>query len=163
MYFFVQWSFDRGFIRYVEDRENQLINGLVNELSAMHAADAGWDKLAASPERWLQLVKSAVGSTLSEKRLALLGKRIQEEGWPPRHLPKSPTGLPLPLEFRTRLMDAQQQIIYGMADEPLSELELHPIKNGSGETVGYLGMRKEGAEFSAARDLQFSQPTVLLH
>lgn len=157
MYLFVQWSFDRGFIRYVEERENQLINGLVNELSSIHAADAGWNKLAASPGRWLQLVKSAVGSTLTEERLASRASLIQEEGWPPRHMPQPPSGLPLPLEFRTRLMGAQQQMIYGPTDEPRSELELHPIKDGNGETVGYLGMRKEGAAFSVARDLQFSQ------
>lgn len=157
MYFFVQWSFDRGFIRYVEEREHQLTDGLVNELSVIHAADAGWDKLAASPGRWLQLVKSALGAPLTEKRLAHHARRIQEEGWPPRHLPQPPAGLPQPLEWRTRLLDAQYQQIYGPIDEPLSELELHLIKDDSGETVGYLGMRKEGAAFSAARDLQFSE------
>lgn len=157
MYLFVQWSFDRGFLRYVYERESQLTGGLVNELGSIHGAEGGWEKLAASPERWLQLVTSATGQHLTGKRLESRVQHVREEGWPPRDMSPPPVGLPQPLEWRIRLLDERQQVIYGAPDEPLSELELHPIKDDRAATVGYLGMRKEGSEFSTARDLQFSK------
>ncbi|KAA3630558.1 MAG: HAMP domain-containing protein [Proteobacteria bacterium] len=157
MYLFVQWSFDREFIRYVDEREGQLIDGLIDELSLVHAEDGGWEKLASSPERWVQLVTSAVGLTLTGKRLARIAGLLREGGWPPKRLPQPPEGVPRPLEWRSRLMDAHYQVIYGPADEPLSELELHPIDNEEGETIGYLGMRKDDAAFTAAHALQFSR------
>lgn len=157
MYFFVQWSFDRGFIRYVYERESQLTEGLVNELSHIYATDGGWERLATSPERWLQLVTSAVGLPLTGERLERRAQRLREMGWPPRQLQAPPAGLPQPLEWRIRLLDAQRQMIYGRGNEPLSELDLHPIKNDSGDIVGYLGVQQDDAAFSAARDLQFSK------
>ncbi|AKH20384.1 ATP-binding protein [Sedimenticola thiotaurini] len=157
MYLFVQWSFDRGFIRYIDEHENQLAESLVIELSAIYAEDGGWDKLAAFPERWLQLVTSSVGLPLTGDRLRHRAERLMENGWPPRHLPHPPAGLPQPFEWRTRLLDAEQRMIYGPRDQPLRELELRPIKNPDGKVVGYLGVERESAMFSAARDLQFSR------
>lgn len=157
MYFFVQWSFDRGFIRYVYERESQLTESLVNELSHIHTTEGGWQKLAASPERWLRLVTSVVGPPLTGERLERRVQRLREMGWPPRHSPPPSAGLPTPLEWRIRLLDAQRQMIYGREDEPLSKMDLHPIKNDSGEILGYLGVQQDDAAFSAARDLQFSR------
>ncbi len=157
MYLFVQWSFDREFIRYVDEREAKLTDSLVNQLGAIHAEDGGWEQLAASPERWLQLVSSTVGLPLTGRRLERHAKLLQEEGWPPKRLPQPPAGVPQPLQWRSRLLDANHRPIYGPADEPLSELELYPIEDDHGETVGYFGMKKDDAVFSAAHDLQFSE------
>lgn len=157
MYLFVQWSFDRGFIRYIDEHESQLADSLVRELSVIYAEDGGWNKLAASPERWLRLVTSSVGLPLTRDRLRHRAERLLNNGWPPRGLPRPPSGLPQPFEWRTRLLDAEQRMIYGPRDEPLSKLELRPIKSSDGSVVGYLGIEKESAMFSAARDLQFSK------
>lgn len=155
MYLFVQWSFDRGFIRYVEQREQQLIDGLVQELAAVHATDGGWEALALSSRRWFLLVMSAVGHPLRGHRLEDALKRIQANEWPPRTLPQTPSGLPQPLEWRIRLLDARHRVIYGRSDEPLSALKLHPINSGE-EVVGYLGMREDDSVIFATRDLQFA-------
>jgi len=157
MYLFVQWSFDAGFIRYVEERESQFIESLTDQLGDIYVADGGWDELAASPERWLQLVTSTVGMPMTGQRLAHQADRIRREGWPPRLRFQPPAGLPRPLEWRTRLLDEQHRLIYGHPGEPLSDLKLYPIKRGDRQIVGFLGVEKDGAAFSAARDLQFSE------
>ncbi|RTE65114.1 HAMP domain-containing protein [Amphritea opalescens] len=157
MFLFVQWSFDRGFIRYIDEREQQITDSLVDELATVYTADGGWDKLASSPVRWLQLVTSVVGMPLTGKRLERRAQHIIDQGWPPKQAQKPPEGVPEPLELRMRLLDAQSKVIYGSADEPLSELVLYPVIIDNGVTVGFLGLVKDKTVFSAAHDLQFSE------
>ena len=157
MFLFIQWSFDRGFLRYIDEREQQITDSLAEELGVIYVTDGGWERLAASPERWLQLVTSVAGVPLTGERLVRGAKHIEETGWPPQEAEKPPAGLPEPLEWRIRLLDAQSVMIYGPAEEPLSALELHPIITDNGATVGFLGLIKDKAAFSAARDLQFSE------
>ncbi|WP_417223997.1 ATP-binding protein [Amphritea sp.] len=157
MYLFVQWSFDAGFIRYVEERENQVTERLVDELAAVYEVDEGWDALADSPTRWLQLITSVVALPMKGKRLQDHVEQVRREGWPPGKLMQPPAGMPRPLEWRIRLLDQQQRMIYGAANEPLTDFELHPIQTRQGDLVGYLGMQKDNSGFLAARDVQFSQ------
>lgn len=156
MYAFVQWSFDRGFIRYVEQREQQLIGGLSEQLAADYAAHGGWESLRTSPRRWLQLVLSSVGHPVQGDRFERILARLHEDEWPPKKLPQPPPGLPQPLELRIRLLDAGQQVVYGRIDEPIAELKLYPISN-AGAVVGYLGMRADEVSFAVGHDLQFAE------
>lgn len=156
MYAFMQWSFDHGFIRYVEQREQQVIDGLVEELALVHAADGGWEALAASPHRWLQLVMSVHGHPIRGKRLEGLLERMRPGEWPPGEPPRAPRGFPTPLELRVRLLDAARQVVYGRPEEPLGALALHPIRE-DGAVVGYLGVREDEAALSLSHDLRFAE------
>ena len=156
MYAFVQWSFDRGFIRYVEQREQQLIDGLSEQLAADYAAHGGWESLRTSPRRWLQLVLSSIGHPVQGKRFERILALLSDDEWPPKQLPQPPPGLPEPLEWRIRLLDAGQQVVYGRTGEPISEFKLYPIEN-AGAVVGYLGMREDEISFAVGHDLQFAE------
>ncbi|WP_303579436.1 ATP-binding protein [Amphritea sp. 1_MG-2023] len=157
MFLFVQWYFDRGFIRYIDEREQQLTDSLVEELSMIYTTDGGWQALSTSPKRWLQLVTSVTGAPLMGERLEHRAERLRQEGWPPRNIKPSPAGLPVPMEWRIRLLDAQSAMIYGPKDESLSDMERRPIRGNNGAIVGYLGLSKDQGVFSAAHDLQFSE------
>ncbi len=60
------------------------------------------------------------------------------------------------MEWRIRLLDAGQQVVYGRTGEPIAEFKLYPIEN-TGAVVGYLGMRADEVSFAVGHDLQFAE------
>ena len=56
MILFMSWSFERGFVQYVEARQQARIETLANKLAKVYLAENGWSRLVANPPRWRRLL-----------------------------------------------------------------------------------------------------------
>ncbi|MDO9240030.1 MAG: two-component sensor histidine kinase, partial [Methylicorpusculum sp.] len=56
MHLFTRWSLEKGFTEFVEKREKERVNTLVEELEEHYAETQGWEKLAASKQNWILLL-----------------------------------------------------------------------------------------------------------
>jgi two-component system sensor histidine kinase BaeS len=84
MFLVMQWSFERGFVRLVEERQRERLERVVAALAAEHAAAGGWQRLRSDPRRWVSVVREAhpAGRAPSERWLRRLG-RVPPGVWPP--------------------------------------------------------------------------------
>jgi len=144
--FFMNWSFEQGFFRFIEMRQQDRINAIVTRLESAYARDGGWARLAANRRLWDQAL-------FGEKPLP--GFEAGPPGYfrpphPPPHFgngpplagdpPPPPRGAPPQdmLENRVMLLNADRGLIYGDTSR-IGDLALHPIRSNR-DTVGYLGV-----------------------
>ncbi len=153
MYLIMQWSFDRGFVRYMEAREQQTLATTVEQLATIYEEDGGWQKLRDDPERWVRLMFTLHRHTPSDERVQRIVSEMEPGRWPPFKAPEPPKDLPPPLELRVRLLDADHSVIYGWPDRE-EKLDLYPIEVEN-RTVGYLGVERVDRVLSQSHDLQF--------
>ncbi len=135
IFFFLQWNFDRGFLKYVKQQEVEQLNILVEELAYRYQVNGGanWRFLIRNHAVWQQL--HAQLFTLEPKRTEL------------RPPPRREGGMHPPLQNlrnigpRVILYDENKnRIIGGPHDyEEKRELVKYPIQV-KGETVGFLSL-----------------------
>lgn len=135
MYAFMHWSFQQGFVRFVESRQQARVEALAERLADLYAAEAGWDGLLAAPYRWPRLQMQMEGGGLLD------GSAEARPDLAPRHGQMGMHGgrrgrVP---EGRLALLDAHKALLLGMAAS-VDQLVLTPIKT-EGRIVGYVGMR----------------------
>jgi len=133
MMLFMRWSIQNGFIEYVENRQEQSIQRIANELIDIYASDNSWNSLRHDKRLWL--------STLLEKRFPQadatsqrdhpqarsprISRRLQRfirddtQQWPSDKFLKRLHKLNRPPRFESRLMlfDANEQPVFGRADQ----------------------------------------------
>ena len=139
MYAFMRWSLNRGFSEFVETRQQEHIESLVEGLGEYYAADPGWQKLRGDKRKWMELLWQSSGHGHRRPRFWI--KEALTEGpaiWPPALPNKHGDRLFKPLELSVMLLDADQSIIFGRR-EKLDQLSLHPIRH-QGRIAGYLGV-----------------------
>ncbi len=138
MFLVTKVSFDRGFLRYINNVEQQHIEQLASELEQSFAEHGSWGFLRHDRRAW--------------RRLMLAVKPEIGPGPPPYNKPRYPADrfpekgpmppLPPPFNYhferRVLLLDAERQQIFGPR-QYTETLELRPLKN-QGRTVGYLAI-----------------------
>jgi two-component system sensor histidine kinase BaeS len=124
-YLVFSWSFERGFIDYVRDADEARLDALVITLAEGYGREGGWDWVAADRDRWIALVRAALGlpSTASPDAASTQAA--------------APARMPLTLDPRLLLLDANRKLLIGRT-ELASRAVLKPIAR-DGVTVGYLG------------------------
>ncbi len=139
MYLFMQWSFQQGFIHFVEARKQQHIESLSQRLAEEYQDNQGWEHLRNNRRHWIRLLRER-----PLRHPANPSTDIEEIDDPPpvgrqaippqtrQHAPRPPR---LP---RMVLLDADHSVIVGRLRDT-NGLELHPIMLND-ETIGYLGM-----------------------
>lgn len=139
MWLIVQWSIDRGFLRYVNTLEQERLEILATELEQAYAERGSWDFLRAEPVTWLRLmIRTLPGPADPEevrRRERRLERWLERETRPPE--PGKPSRPPT-FERRVLLLDADRLPLFGPA-EKAGEVDLRPLRQG-GKTVGYLGL-----------------------
>jgi two-component system sensor histidine kinase BaeS len=60
-YLVFSWSFDRGFIDYVNRADEERLQPLIETLAQGHAREGGWKWVAEDRRRWVELVRETVG------------------------------------------------------------------------------------------------------
>ena len=55
------WSFDRGFIDFINRADEARLEALIETLAQGYAREGNWDWIANDRERWLALVRSNLG------------------------------------------------------------------------------------------------------
>ncbi len=125
MFLFMQWSFDRGFLNYVNSQEMRALDQLSERLVAGYARQGNWGFIERNPFLWEQLLRAA------EKEIEQPEPRAEQRG-------KQPAGPPPKRGPRAALYDADKQSIFGPpADE--HHLQLQPLRYQE-SIIGYLAL-----------------------
>jgi two-component system, OmpR family, sensor histidine kinase BaeS len=125
MFLLLQWSMDRGFLRYVNTVEQEHLENMAGELESAYQEHGSWDFLRDDPWRWLR----------QAGRARMLGSEPPggDEAAPQRqkrHLqPRFP---------RLILLDAARQPLFGPEYRP-EQVQLRSLRV-NGQVVGYLGL-----------------------
>ena len=60
-YLVFSWSFDRGFVDYVNRADEARLQPLIETLAEGHAREGGWKWVAEDRRRWFQLIRETLG------------------------------------------------------------------------------------------------------
>lgn len=164
LYFFLQWSFDRGFLNYVRSQEKEQLDRLASLLTDSYEQHGSWRFLEGNFPLWMSLV---AGADPFLRRLHSEGLQPPEPRMPP--LPPRDQGSfdrspPPPRELRIMgprviLFDRNKNRIIGGPGGPggpmggTENVFMQPFLY-KGDIVGYLGLVPL-MELSYAGDLLF--------
>jgi two-component system sensor histidine kinase BaeS len=139
MYGFMRWSFERGFIRFVEARQQERVDHLVANLADEYLRDDGWQGLRGDKRRWIQVLL-AQRSHRRPHRAPWIKDALRDASntWPPLRPNRPRRRRFQPLALRVMLLDTNRSLIFGNPNQ-VDRLALNPIRV-AGQTVGYLGV-----------------------
>lgn len=155
MFFIMQWSFERGFLRYVNMLDQARFERLASNLEMFYAEHGGWDALRGDPGRWLKLMSSLPEGETS-RVLREAGRRFggrpksEEEAFAPpvdKLLPRGQI-----FEMRLVFLDVDGGPVFA----PLGHregMELRLLRH-QGLVIGHLGLQPAKI-FSDAHQLRF--------
>jgi two-component system sensor histidine kinase BaeS len=134
----MQWSFDRGFLNYVNVVEQEQLGKIATDLEAHYKDEKSWTEFSTYPEKMaIIIVKSYPEGKLKERFL----ERIKEEKLPRKMVPSGP--LPpedMPPHFLPRvfLLDEDKKTVFGF-DPGGSGVDMIALRYQN-RVVGYLGV-----------------------
>jgi len=160
MYVINSWSFNRGFLGYINSVEVARIEPIVDDLAANYIEHNGWEWIAASHPRWGEIIDRHLGRSSKPPRKPAppdkpefapgpaprtVGGQGATEGRPgppdkSDKADKAPSSLTL--DPRLLLADADKVILYGFMGADISSPDTTwlPV-NVEDKVVGYLGYR----------------------
>lgn len=138
----MKWSFERGFLQYINTVEQEAQNILIDTLAEEYRAQGNWEFLRDNPKRWSEMVFASFMTTPTVKG------RMEREGMDTELRPgqdmsqegaeKQMRRYRFRYEPRQILLDKEHQLVVGYARNLSSFIQI-PIKDG-GQTLGYLGI-----------------------
>ncbi len=140
MFLVMKISFDRGFLRYINNLEQVRLTQLNDNLQMAYSSHGSWEFLRDNPAAWFRLLADTLPEDLSLPRpLQKLKQRPQDEAvpgsWPTRRKMRR---APHQFEWRVVLLDANRQPIFGPRHyDP--KVPPKPLTLGE-QTIGYLGL-----------------------
>jgi len=167
MFFLIHWSFDRGFLNYVNTVESKRLDSLAQHLQNAYADQGEWLFLQNNPHLWRQFLAASTPEGPQQFDPLEDGLSLQElknrrhppdtgselrQGRNPRHSFRKE--LKHLFEFRVVLMDAQKNVVIGPRRYP-ANIEMVPLKHES-VLVGFLGHIPQ-KDVLAQHQLQFVQ------
>ena len=123
-YLVFSWSFERGFIDYVRRADEARLDAFAITLAEGYGREGGWDWVIADRDRWIALVRAALGLPSANPEAASAQAA-------------APSRMPLTIDPRLLLLDANRRVLIGRA-EFAPRAVLKPIAR-DGAAVGYLG------------------------
>ena len=148
MYLVMLWSFDQGFLDYINKQEEQKQVTLSQKLSAYWQEDQGWKTFTSNPREWERVISDSSNHDAPPHRPPPHSR--DNRGLPPHdqfglppHLVHKRRPPPKGGDKRPFLLDQDKRIIIGPRVN-IDDLKLYPI-NVDEHAVGYLGLlpRKE--------------------
>jgi len=142
----IQWSFDRGFLNYVNALEQQRLETLATTLETVYNEKGAWHWLEDNRRIWWRLLRENAYENLSEDERRELQERFEkwraENPDRQRRPPVAPPadGAPRGLRFENRvvLLDGEKTLIVGPREFP-PDIEFRTL-NHAGKIIGYLGV-----------------------
>ena len=117
-YLVFTWSFERGFVQYVNTADEARLELMTDRLETVYAREGGWAAIASDGERWMAMSRDALGLPSSAEP----GERRE---------------LPLTIDPRLLLFDGNRARLIG-SPESATRAVLKPITSGE-QVIGYLG------------------------
>lgn len=133
----MQWSFDRGFLRYVNTVEYEQLQRVGDGLERVWAEHASWQPLRQDPWRLVEIVAESYPDGRQKERLL---ERFREHGRSLQFLPSGALPADIPPHFlpRVLLLDDHRRVVFGF--EPGTSLvELLPLTHEN-QVIGHLGL-----------------------
>ena len=134
MFLIMQWSMDRGFLRYVNQLEQNRLERLATKLGKVYGAYKGWGFIQKSPDTVSRLITETIVES-SPPPPPLAHEPRQEQ---PSQPEPPPSRLSYRFEKRIIVLDAAKNRVFGTSDPSGIQL-FKPIAN-RGKVVGYLGL-----------------------
>ena len=135
MFLIMQWSMDRGFLKYVNQLEQNRLERLASKLEQAYGVEGSWDPLLRKPDGISRIISETVAEDFSQHP-------HDPADWmkrPPLDQPKSPQSKRHHrLERRIVVLDAKRNHIFGSGN-PADIEKFTPISD-KGAVVGYLGL-----------------------
>ncbi|WDE11261.1 ATP-binding protein [Thalassomonas haliotis] len=156
MYLVMQWSFDQGFLNYVDQQESLLHQKFSELLAREWQKEQSWQYISSHRSYWFELMEPVWGVPgLLEKPGGLWSFAVSAEGEKRSRPPGPPPGIGKgghPGHKPPYLLDENKNILHGPPGE-VGELKLYPILAGD-RTLGYLGLLSHQPKLDQL-DLQF--------
>lgn len=155
LFFYLQWSFDRGFINYVRTQETFVLDRLSKQLAVYYEEQGGWEFIADNHNLWQHIHRSLLSPFPGlRQRQKAAGPHPEMGGF--EHPPATPE-TPRNIGPRIILYGTDKTKIIGgpPGQDLLIRPFMHPISNNE-EVIGYLGLVPV-TKFSQAGDLLFVQ------
>ena len=139
MYLFMRWSLDRGFTEFIETRQQERVENLIDGLTEYYDNSGSWEPLAGNKRQWIQLLLKSDNHP-HRRPSPWMEKALSEpmDRWPPAWIDAHGKRRFTPLELRVMLLRVDKSIIFGR-QEALPQLILHPIRHQD-QVVGFLGL-----------------------
>ena len=154
MYAFMRWSLERGFSEFIETRQKDKIESLIDRLSESYAETSSWKAISNDKRQWVQALHPDNRHHRHSPKWVDRAMRGSLDNWPPADFEEDKKRRFKPLELRVMLLDADKSIIIGRQQD-LSQLSLYPISYQQ-QTVGYLGLLP-GKPVKQLSDLRFME------
>jgi two-component system sensor histidine kinase BaeS len=137
MFLIMQWSMDRGFLKYVNQLEQNRMGRLSDKLGRAYHARNGWQFLKNNPEEFSHLLSETYSEDPTQSSSSPPGADTRQE-----HSPNQPDVPPKRrlsrLEKRIVLLDAAHAPLFGSGTPSDSDI-FQPV-TVKGEVIGYLGL-----------------------
>ncbi|PTQ92174.1 two-component system sensor histidine kinase BaeS [Nitrosomonas nitrosa] len=155
MHFFSRWSLEKGFAEFVEKRQQERVDKIIDVLEEYYADHLGWENLVENKLRWISLLwRADPHRHHPPKWIIKQAQREPDHHWPPATLPEKANQRWPPFGLRVMLLDRDKTILFGR-EELIPQLRLYAIQHDF-ETVGYLGLLP-GKPVSQASDIYFME------
>ncbi|HKJ64077.1 MAG TPA: ATP-binding protein [Desulfopila sp.] len=153
----MQWSFDRGFLNYVNTIEQEQLNKIATDLESFYRESGSWSQLSADPRKMLLIIVASFPEGSMKERFL---RRIREEKIRSKYIPSGPVPEDLPPHFfpRVFLLDRQKQTVYGF-DPGNGRQDLLELTYQN-SVVGYLGAHP-AKDLSNSHQLVFARQQKL--
>ena len=158
MLFIVRWSFERGFLEYVNRVEQETHSRLVDYLADSYEEQGDWEFVRRDPRRLARMYHESMAESDRERAIEPSEtlrneKRRFHEEMKRRHAPH-PAFSRGPSPRRVCLLDAERRSI-GPCRHRIDDLQLQAVEV-NGDVIAYLGVSPR-KKLSHRHDLQFSE------
>lgn len=135
MFLIMQWSMDRGFLRYVNQLEQNRVERLAAKLGKVYGVSGSWEFVQKSPDTVSRLVGETIAESSPPPSPAVAGEsRVERAGLPDL----SPNRHYYRFERRIVVLDAGRSPVFGNSSP--ADIQLFTPISDQGKVVGYLGI-----------------------
>lgn len=136
MFLIMQWTMDRGFLRYVNQLEQNRMDRLATKLGRAYSASGSWEPLRTAPELISRLISEVVTEDPTQYLPSPIVHEMKRE--PVRQPEPSLTRRYYRLERRIVVLDSKRNPVFGSSNP--AEIEIFKPISDKGTVVGYLGL-----------------------
>lgn len=154
MHFFTRWSLEQGFTEFVEKRQQERLDKIIEVLEEYYAEHQGWQALIGDKQHWIALLWHADPHRHRPPHWIIRRAKQEPDSWWPPTSPENAEGKRLPFSLRVMLLDANRTILFGQEPQR-SQLTFFPIQYEN-KTVGFIGVLP-GNPISQPADIYFME------